>query len=121
MTISFDWSEYLTLAKELQANKTVQQAALRSAISRSYYATYCTARDFIANKNPKILHKASEDHQVVASYFSSGVRARVGEHLTRLRRWRNDCDYENQTKLDLEITTYNAIKIAEMAIGILKT
>jgi len=37
----FDWNEYLTLAPELRLKQS--EAALRSSISRAYYAAFCTA------------------------------------------------------------------------------
>ena len=39
--MSFDWSEYLDLARELAK---FSEAGQRSAISRAYYAAFCTAR-----------------------------------------------------------------------------
>ena len=41
--MSFDWSQYLNLAKELAGQATIpaeQEARLRDAISRSYYAAF---------------------------------------------------------------------------------
>jgi hypothetical protein len=41
--MSFDWSQYLTLAKELAGEATILaegEARLRDAISRSYYAAF---------------------------------------------------------------------------------
>ena len=37
----FDWQEYLVLAQELRLKET--EAALRSSISRAYYAAFCIA------------------------------------------------------------------------------
>lgn len=48
--MSFDWSGYLDVAKELasvaltSANK---EAKLRSAISRAYYAAFILARNYL--------------------------------------------------------------------------
>jgi len=41
--MSFDWSQYLNLAKELAGQATIpaeQEARLRDAISRSYYLEF---------------------------------------------------------------------------------
>ena len=46
--MSFDWSEYLNLAKKLiRAGSTLSanEACQRTAISRAYYAVYCQARN----------------------------------------------------------------------------
>ena len=44
--MSFDWSQYLNLAKELTDQPTTpanQEAKLRDAISRAYYAAFILA------------------------------------------------------------------------------
>src|SRR5260370_17418987 len=51
--MSFDWSHYLDLAQELftqAASSQYEDANLRSAISRAYYATYHKARLSLHNK-----------------------------------------------------------------------
>ena len=45
--MSFDWSEYLKLAQELAGqtgNPASQEARLRAAVSRAYYAVFCISR-----------------------------------------------------------------------------
>ena len=61
--MSFDWSEYLTLAQELTSASTsspIQEAHLRAAVSRAYYAAFCKARNYLHNKDgyltPKCFH-----------------------------------------------------------------
>lgn len=46
----FDWQQYLQLAKSLRVEGSVtpyDEAKLRSAISRAYYAAHCSAADFM--------------------------------------------------------------------------
>ena len=48
--MNFDWSEYLNLAQELAGRPTSlsnEEARLRSAISRAYYAAFCKARNHL--------------------------------------------------------------------------
>jgi hypothetical protein len=47
--VSFQWDEYLALAKEL--SQKGGEAATRSAISRAYYAAYHAARRHRACRN----------------------------------------------------------------------
>ena len=58
--MSFDWSEYLNLAKEL-ANQAIapanQEAKLRTAISRSYYAAFINARNYLRDKEGILIPK----------------------------------------------------------------
>jgi uncharacterized protein (UPF0332 family) len=47
--MTFDWREYLTLAENLCTNSHTfpnQEACFRVAISRAYYAAFCTARNY---------------------------------------------------------------------------
>src|SRR5690349_21655344 len=41
--MAFDWTHYLTLAQELSGRS--DEAALRCAIGRAYYAVFCLARN----------------------------------------------------------------------------
>jgi hypothetical protein len=46
--MSFDWADYLKLAEALTQAPTVpgpEEAALRAAMSRAYYAAFCSARN----------------------------------------------------------------------------
>jgi len=45
--MNFCWKNYFSLAKEL-AEATEDEACLRSAISRAYYAAFCNARNHMA-------------------------------------------------------------------------
>ena len=46
--MGFEWSKYLELAEELV--QLDDEAALRSAVSRAYYAVYGKARGHLQNK-----------------------------------------------------------------------
>ena len=44
--MSFDWSEYLDLARELALQgsaPSLSEARVRAAISRAYYAAFCSS------------------------------------------------------------------------------
>jgi len=48
--MSFDWNEYYQLSRELAGLATgiaTEEAKMRSAISRAYYAAFCKARDYL--------------------------------------------------------------------------
>lgn len=98
--MSFDWSEYLHLARSLvgqSASLPSQEAALRAAISRAYYAAFCTARNHLRDRE-NVLHIPLDGraHFDVPEEFlksASAARRRVGEDLHRLRLARRDADY----------------------------
>ncbi|RLI75447.1 hypothetical protein DRP05_14825 [Archaeoglobales archaeon] len=107
--MSFDWGDYLALAKELAGESN--EAKLRSAISRAYYSIFCKARNYLHGKIP--LTGKSIDHKLVSEAFKAkddDKLKRVGVNLERLRIDRNKADYEDdfpnivaQTEMDLLI------------------
>jgi uncharacterized protein (UPF0332 family) len=113
----FDWQEYLILAKAL-ASKS-DPASLRSAVSRAYYFAYNRAVSLALKKNlprdPKLgLHAGMWEAFRTVSYevFSDG---------NRLRRARNDADYDARLSIsrrDAEIAIIRAQKLAELLQGI---
>lgn len=120
--MSFDWSEYLNLSQELAGQSTspsTQEAKLRSAISRAYYATFCKARNHLRDKEGHTIPSGGEAHQYVQNQFKKGgdkVRRKVGENLTRLHIHRKNADYED-IATRLPATAEYALKIAGRAIS----
>ena|SRR5438128_6604811 len=98
--MSFDWSDYLDLARELYKQGAVhssKEAELRSAISRAYYAAFCNARNHLVTKGHK-LSEGPEAHTEVQDKFTASSdrrRKEIGENLKRLRTLRNRADYRN--------------------------
>ena len=59
--MSFDWADYLKLAEALTQSLTVpgpEEAALRAAMSRAYYAAFCSARNLAGNREGLALTRA---------------------------------------------------------------
>ena len=93
--MSFAWNEYLSLAQELSARS--EEACLRSAVSRAYYAAFHTARDYILRRHPaEHLPGGPDDHGKVWRVLETSGRlgARMGRLGKDLRRWRNQADYD---------------------------
>ena len=97
--MSFDWAEYLNVAKELVGVATTpanQEAKFRAAISRAYYAAYVTARNYLRDQEGILIPKTSDAHKYVSNQFklsSDLARKSVGEKLDRLREYRRQADY----------------------------
>ena len=98
--MSFDWHEYLVLARELAGSPTVpsiEEARLRSAISRAYYAAFGRARLHLsAVEGDTGIPATSEAHQQVGDNFAANpdpLHRLIGEHLRTLRLNRNLADY----------------------------
>lgn len=120
--MNFDWSEYLNLAQELAGQATSpssQEAKLRSAISRAYYAAFCKARNHLRDKEGHVIPSGGEAHQYVQNQFQRGgdkVRRKVGANLTRLHIYRKNADYEDRVT-KLRDTTEYALKVAERILS----
>lgn len=101
--MSFEWEEYLELAKELSGvagTRASAEAKNRSAISRAYYAAFGTACAYCKKVPGVDLSGGVEDHQIVRAYFvgSRGNKERigVGARLDQLRKDRNKADYTDE-------------------------
>jgi uncharacterized protein (UPF0332 family) len=99
--MSFDWSNYLDLARELHrqgSTHSSKEAELRSAISRAYYAAFCKSRNYLQERRHVALSSGADVHKEVYERFSNSqdknLRA-IGVDLKRLRGFRNKADYDN--------------------------
>lgn len=113
--MSFDWRDFLNLAKELSnypETSALREAAARSAVSRAYYAAFGRAADY-ASKNMGFQRTGTaEDHSVLRQLLKQSNRPRTASKLNRLRQWRNRCDYEEDV-LHLNDLLQNALLEAE--------
>lgn len=92
---SLEWSTYLDLARELAEHEA--EAKKRTAVSRAYYAMYCTARDKLEGVGDFQPPDNGSDHLYLWNrlarepYLSTSVR----DLGLRLRDARVQADYEN--------------------------
>jgi uncharacterized protein (UPF0332 family) len=94
--MAFQWQEYLVLAKRLISEGSTDEAALRSAVSRAYYASFNIAAQVLVAKRKLALTGLGEDHARVINYFLASTDAKqhsIGILLKRLRDDRNKADY----------------------------
>jgi len=119
----FDWREYLNLAQFLfdNADKSSfsEQSALRSAVSRAYYAAFCYARDYAQAKQGFMPDFTAEDHTRIRIHFEQKQMINMADRLDRLRHWRNQCDYRNEA-FRLRDTAKDAVALAIRVIDGLK-
>lgn len=100
--MSFDWREFLNLAKELcgqQCAPASADAKLRTSISRAYYGAFCHARNYLRDVEGLRVPEGPEAHGFVIDAFtgkSDKALRRVGTRLDRLRVDRNKVDYEDE-------------------------
>ena len=108
--MSYDWGEFLELAKRLDAspgNPGPAEAASRSAASRAYYAAFNVAVDF-ASQEGFSAQASGEDHFRIQRHFqatgSDEKRRKVALELERLLNLRRMADYQdglNRTPVSL--------------------
>ena len=106
--MTFDWVDYLILAKTLQTNaknqNSLREAMLRSAISRAYYSVFNIAKNYLISLGIRF-DGSAEEHRIIQKKFedlsqreSDGTKrlnlAEISNSLSVLRSFRNKADYE---------------------------
>lgn len=112
--MSFDWREYLGLARALAGpggSGYPEEAAKRSAVSRAYYAAFCWTRKHAEDSWGFQRTATAEDHKRLRELLRRQGKAPLASHLNRLREWRNACDYDDEVS-NLDQLVQSAIKIA---------
>ena len=96
--MSFDWKLYVELSEELinnQKTPSLKDAYLRSAVSRAYYAIFCTAKQLLV---PKTVFFPREDiHKFVREEYNRAVSRKekqIGTKVGRLWTERKAADYD---------------------------
>jgi uncharacterized protein (UPF0332 family) len=122
--MSFDWAELLDVAEALSnADFGVgREACLRTAIGRSYYAAFGSARHHARKRRPQTRQSAAE-HGEVSVFFAqqhgdSGVE--IAKLLSRLRTIRNIADYDDECE-DPEGLSSESLTYARRIIHLLAT
>jgi len=97
----FDWTEYLVLANFLstqQGTASPAEASKRSAVSRAYFAVFCSTRNYARDKLHYVPSKKADDHERLRAYLQAQGTAKLADvavALQNLREWRNYCDYDD--------------------------
>ncbi len=123
--MTFNWSEYLSLARQLARQApfaAAREARLRSAVSRAYYSVYCLARNRLVSEG-HVIPRDVNPHTYVIDQFRNSPdtkRGQLGLNLDRLRTDRNKADYFNSFQ-GLELTTPLDIALAEQALQALSS
>jgi len=114
----FDWQQYLTLAQELRTRR--DEAALRSAISRAYYAAFCTAlcrlypdgtRTFVRDSHASLWNEYKDRQGRAFNH--------IGQRGDRIRKDRQSADYASEMPA-LEKTADKVLSEAKSIIEFLK-
>jgi len=99
--MAFQWKEYKEVARYLNTNReylSCEEAALRSAVGRFYYAAFGHAREYAVITDKMLRPKGPDAHKLVIEHFDRDPRhvtMKISAMLRELKSWRNICDYEN--------------------------
>jgi uncharacterized protein (UPF0332 family) len=126
--MSFAWAEFNVFAQEIIAHPALNsgvEVVCRTAISRAYYAAFCTAHDFLVNVEHVYIDPTRDAHAQVAVGFQGRgdrPRRRVGAHLKTLRAQRNTADYDLISAQTMDgYTAQDCIDLADEILRILET
>ena len=98
--MSFDWKDYVDLAEDLL--NRAEESCFRSSISRAYYGVFCIARNKKGYRNYKS-NQGENMHWIVINAYKNSSDANeqnIGRILDKLRRSRNDADYDENRSID---------------------
>jgi uncharacterized protein (UPF0332 family) len=93
----FEWRDYLRIAEQLITGAAKDEAALRAAVSRAYYAAFNVAKARLFAQNRMTALQVRNVHMAVWQHYSSSPDARelrIGQAGYRLRNARNSADYD---------------------------
>src|ERR1700685_3938186 len=103
--MSFDWSNYLELAKKLAAEKG-DEASLRSAVSRAYYCVFNLAMTKAKSNDFRTKDDAGSHDQLWTLYGRNTEQQclKISNIGARMKRRRVKADYYSYvTKLEEEV------------------
>ena len=98
--MSFDWNKFYDLSKQIfhQFKDTeLNEAAIRTTISRLYYALFNLSANYIKMQGENI--PKDRQHEFVRRYFHNKAPKKlvsIGGTLGRLSKLRRDADYDNE-------------------------
>lgn len=115
----FAWTHFLEFADTLRASDS--EAALRSAVSRAYYAAFHEARRHVQRtKNVQFARDGRAHEQVPAELCARGasrIERGVARNLEMLKKARHDADYELQASTNWTRQCATAIDLARHIVS----
>ena len=111
----FTWDDYLELAVRLTQD-VEDEVALRTAISRAFYAAYHSAAHFVRWRG---ILTTGQSHRAVWGALAKGVsieHVRIGQSGDKLKRLRVRADYSIPFLGDLPLAAGDAITQARSLV-----
>jgi uncharacterized protein (UPF0332 family) len=114
---TFEWEDFLDLAEAL-ANEPSNEAAARSAISRAYYTTFHSGRDYLVRAGVPI-DRSRNAHLQVQDELRRKSEA-VGQIVKRHHVWRKYADYDDFSIPNVARQAVLAVTLASETIDVIK-
>jgi uncharacterized protein (UPF0332 family) len=105
----FRWVEFFALAEQIASTSGAgytDEASNRTAVSRAYYAAFCSLRNYAASQLGFQPQGTPRDHTTLRLHLQAlgSEWATVARYLQELRLWRNQCDYDDEVPNLSELT-----------------
>ncbi len=114
----FEWSDFLDLAEGLAATPD-NEAAARTAISRAYYATFHSGRDYLTRAEIPINRSRTTHLQVQVELQKRSTE--IGQEVALLHSWRKQADYDTQSISDADTLARSAVTLARETISAIES
>jgi uncharacterized protein (UPF0332 family) len=102
--MSFDWLLYIKMTEKLLRRKPkgMEEAYLRTAISRAYYGIFGKLRQDLETRGIKFPGNRNIHQELIKKLKASSdaLELQAGVQLDRLRRERNSADYDANAYFD---------------------
>ena len=124
--MSFNWTEYLSVAEGLcgvvvTGPLASTEAHLRAGVSRAYNAGFVSARNRLRDVDGVAIPYNVNPHRFVADQFKNDNdlrRIQIGIELDRLRVARNRCDYNDVVGQLPLLTRRSLTRAAQILAGL---
>lgn len=96
--MSFNWKEFQDVGDDLK--KTPREAYQRSAVGRYYYSCYSPVKEYFETVI-RTLRPDENSHQAIIKDLHNSNNDKekdLGDYLSKLRRYRNNADYQRKFK-----------------------
>jgi len=113
----FNWSDFHRFAEYLNTECSFDghEAVQRTIISRAYYSAFCMAKEALEYKYKITFPQNAASHKYVRIEYEKRGLNHICDPLSRLRKYRNCCDYDKNVR-NLHELVYQSLKLSEEII-----
>ena len=114
----FDWRDYIRVARSLASGKA-DEASLRAAVSRAYYAAYHVARERAPAKGVSFgpIASLTSHEDCWTAYKTVPALLKIGVTGDRLKKSRHTADYRTDRLLNWRSEADSVVQLASDLIA----